>query len=508
MTDAESMASDPVSAAERRISTRSLYHGSLYHWSLIGFLLVTLPLVMALISGLLSMSKYTEQSQQALFQTVRANEGGRTLLERLVSMERSIRQYQVLKDPELLSVYRQHHNTFISVGQGLRFYDLADELRVPLEGLVAAEEQLYQHIQSRLNRSEVELTEEDLQGYVTLTLQARALLQTGGRQVGVEAEALAREADRVRRAMLLWAALAVPLALILGLLFVYLLTRPIRRIERVISELGAGRFDRPIVIHGPRDLVDLGRHLDWMRQRLMALEGEKQRFIRNISHELKTPLATLREGADLLADQVVGELNQEQREIVQLMTISALQLNGLVENLLEYQRLANRDTLAESSEFDLALLLRKVLADYRLLVRSKRLVIMDELVPLSIQGDREAIRMMLGNLLSNAIKFSPDGGRIRLSLSVQQGFACLLIEDQGEGISAEDQPFVFQEFYQGKGSSRSGVKGSGLGLALVNDTIQRHHGRISLLPVAGEYTGARIRLELPRVQEQLPEVTQ
>jgi len=492
-----------VSATGRRVLT-----GSLYHWSLIGFLLVTLPLVMALMSGLLSVSQYTEKSQQALFQTVRANEGGRTLLERLISMERGIRQYQILKDPELLQVYRQHHDSFVEVARGLRFDGLSNDLLIPLRGLVAAEQGLFQHIQTKIHRTGTALTADDLKGYATLTLQARALLQTGGRQVGVEAEALAQEAGRVRRSMLLWALLALPLALILGLLFVYLLTRPIKRIERVISELGAGRFDRPIVIHGPSDLEDLGRHLDWMRRRLMALEGEKQQFIRNISHELKTPLATLREGADLLEDEVVGELNHEQREIVQLMTIGTLQLNGLVENLLEYQRLANQRTLAEPHDFDLAQLLRKVLDDYRLLIRSKRLQIVEALMSVTLRGDRETIRMMLGNLLSNAIKFSPEGGRIRLSLSVKQGVGAFLIEDQGDGISEEDQPFVFQEFYQGKSSGRSSVKGSGLGLALVNDTVLRHRGRIVLLPATEEYRGARICLELPLTQQRTLEVVQ
>ncbi|WP_321528796.1 ATP-binding protein [Sedimenticola selenatireducens] len=492
-----------VSATERRIPT-----GSLYHWSLFGFLLVTLPLVMALISGLLSVSRYTEKSQQALFQTVSANEGGRTLLERLISMERGIRQFQVLKDPELLQVYRQHHDSFVEVARGLRFDGLPNNLRIPLKGLVAAEQGMFQHIQTKITESGASLTADDLQGYATLTLQARALLHTGGRQVGIEAEALAHEADRVRHSMLQWALLALPLALILGLLFVYLMTRPIKRIERVISELGAGRFDRPIVINGPSDLEDLGRHLDWMRQRLKALEGEKQQFIRNISHELKTPLATLREGADLLEDEVVGELNQEQREIVQLMTIGALQLNGLVENLLEYQRLANQRTLAEPHDFDLAQLLRKLLDDYRLLVRNRRLQIVDELEPVTVKGDREAIRMALGNLLSNAIKFSPEGGRIRLGLSVHEGTSIFLIEDQGEGISPEDQPFVFQEFYQGQSVGRSSVKGSGLGLALVNDTVLRHRGRITLLAATDEYSGARICLELPLTQRRISEVTQ
>ncbi|TVT54495.1 MAG: HAMP domain-containing histidine kinase [Sedimenticola thiotaurini] len=488
-------------AAGRRFPT-----GSLYHWSFIGFLVVTLPVVVALLSGLLSVSNYTEKSQQTLFQTVRATEGGRMLLERLISMERSIRQYQVLKDQELYSVYQQHHAAFVDVANGLRFDGLSNDLRIPLEGLLSAEHALHQHVEKRSTDKTNLLKADDLQGYETLTLQARALLQIGSREVVVEAELLAQEADRVRRQMLLWVLLALPLALLLGLLFAYLLTRPIKRIERVISELGAGRFDQPIVIHGPSDLEDLGHHLDWMRRRLMEVEDEKERFIRNISHELKTPLATLREGADLLEDEVVGELNCEQLEIVQLMKIGTLQLNGLVENLLEYQRVANRPELGEPCQFDFAALIRKTVTEYRLLIRSKQLEIVDELVSIPMQGDREAVRMMVGNLLSNAIKFSPEEGSVRLTLSAQNEQVILLVEDQGEGVSMADQSKIYQEFYQGSNAGSWSVKGSGLGLALVRDTVERHRGTVTLLKPTDIYPGARFRLTLPLTQPPLLEV--
>ncbi len=471
--------------------------GSLYHWALIGFLLVTLPLVMALVSGLLAVSEYTEKSQRALFLTVRANEGGRTLLERLISMERSIRQYQILKDRELLNVYLQNHRAFDSVAQGLRLEGLSDELRSPLEALVAAEATLFDFIEERINDPAAELLEADLEGYVALTLQARKLQQIGDRQVGLEAGNLAREASRVRQSMLFWALLALPLALVLGLLFVYLMTRPMKRIQRVIRELGAGRFDLPVVIHGPSDLADIGRRLDWMRKRLRDLESEKQRFIRNLSHELKTPLATLREGADLLEEQVVGELNYEQREIVQLMKIGAFQLNGMVENLLEFQRLASRQQRFQTSEVDLTALLNKVIEEHRLLVRSKQLKIEAELPPVSLQGDRESIRMMLSNLLGNAIKFSPVGGRIRLDLSQSETHVEFTVRDQGEGIAEQDKAFVFEEFYQGE-RGQSGIRGSGLGLALVMDTVKRHQGSVVLLLEDETYCGAGIRIELPR----------
>jgi two-component system sensor histidine kinase GlrK len=493
--------------SDRKVETgRRFPTGSLYHWSFIGFLVVTLPVVVALLSGLLSVSNYTEKSQQTLFQTVRATEGGRILLERLIAMERSIRQYQVLKDAELYAVFQQHHGAFVEVANGLRFEGLSDELRIPLEGLLNAESALFEHVEQQALNKAAALTADDLQGYETLTLQARVLQQIGSREVAIEAELLAQEANRVRQQMLLWVLLALPLALLLGLLFAYLLTRPIKRLERVISELGAGQFDQPILIHGPSDLEDLGHHLDWMRCRLKEVEDEKQRFIRNISHELKTPLATLREGSDLLEDEVVGELNCEQREIVQLMKIGALQLNGLVENLLEYQRVTHRTELSEPCQFELSEVIRKTVAEYQLLVRAKQLDIRDALETVTMQGDKEAIRMMIGNLFSNAIKFSPEGGSVRLTLSSHNNQVLLQVEDQGEGISVSDQSKIFQEFYQGTNTGSWSVKGSGLGLALVSDTVERHRGEINLLKPTAEYSGARFKLTLPLTQSAIVEM--
>jgi len=199
---------------------------------------------------------------------------------------------------------------------------------------------------------------------------------------------------------------------------------------------------------------------------------------------------------------VVGELNREQREIVQLMKIGTLQLNGLVDNLLEYQRLANRQQSEEVEAVELSGLLHRLLEDYRLLIRSKQLVIREVMTPAILRGDRETIRMMLGNLLSNAIKFSPEAGEIALSLSADGGMLRFLIEDQGEGIPEQEQGLVFQEFYQGRHSGMSGVKGSGLGLALVRDAVQRYQGDVALLPPTRDYPGARIQLRFPRVTEE------
>src|SRR5207344_925316 len=115
-------------------------------------------------------------------------------------------------------------------------------------------------------------------------------------------------------------------------------SRPIAAIDNAIRQLGAADFSRPIAVRGPEDLRYLGRRLDWLRRRLEEFETQKNRFLRHLSHELKTPLTALREGAELLNDQVAGPLAPPQRQVVAIMRDNGIKLQRLIEDLLDYQR--------------------------------------------------------------------------------------------------------------------------------------------------------------------------
>src|ERR687896_776041 len=114
--------------------------------------------------------------------------------------------------------------------------------------------------------------------------------------------------------------------------------RPIGEIDAAIRQLGGADFSRPIAVRGPEDLRYLGRRLDWLRRRLEEFETQKNRFLRHVSHELKTPLTALREGAELLNDQVAGPLAPPQRQVVGIMRDNSVKLQRLIEELLDYQR--------------------------------------------------------------------------------------------------------------------------------------------------------------------------
>ena len=129
---------------------------------------------------------------------------------------------------------------------------------------------------------------------------------------------------------------AVALAIALGL--TRLIARPIAELDAAIRQLGGAEFSRPIAVRGPDDLKTLGERLDWLRRRLVELEAEKNRFLRHLSHELKTPLTALREGAELLHDEVGGPLSPPQRSVVAIMKDNSIKLQRLIEELLDYQR--------------------------------------------------------------------------------------------------------------------------------------------------------------------------
>ncbi len=155
-------------------------------------------------------------------------------------------------------------------------------------------------------------------------------------------------------------AVEVVLALLLAVAVGVWLSRPFKRIERAILGLGENRLERPIQISGPADVRRLGRQLDWLRLRLVQLDADKTRFLRHVSHEIKTPLAALTEGVALLEDGTAGSLSDDQREIARILSHNTQALQSQIEALLRFNAAA----------FDANRLLR-VPTDLRLLVEQQ-----------------------------------------------------------------------------------------------------------------------------------------
>ncbi|MEA2081115.1 MAG: ATP-binding protein [Pseudomonadota bacterium] len=452
-----------------------------------------LPLIVALIHATYSVDQLVAQGQRALFAMVRATQSSQVLVDSISDMERNARQYKVLDDIALLGVYQENHQIFLDTMNRLTALNLPEQQRQRLERIVEIEDGINDALISF--PSDAPETTAAVDEFVGLARDARNMLADNRKLVEREVARLDANGAAVQRGLVVQAMALVPGALILAAIFTLLITRPIRQMDRAIRRLGDGDFSKPAAIVGPRDLEQLGERLDWMRTRLLEVEQEKNRFLHHISHELKTPLTAIREGAELLNEKVVGHLNAQQHEIVAILRDNTVELQKLIENLLDFNIAHSRASQLHVERITLNDLIESVLADHRVAILARQLDLDLSLQEVKMDGDRAKLQTLVDNLLSNAIKFSPEQGRLRVRLEQQAGQAVVEVADAGPGIPEQERRRIFDAFYQGSYSGNGHVRGTGLGLAIAREYAQAHGGYIEVID--SEDQGACLRVVLP-----------
>lgn len=458
----------------------------------IAFLLIAALLGAASLRALFALEDLTEQSRDNAARALNLSGAAQSLRERSVSMERSARQSVVLDDRVLRQRFRDEAR------------DATDIVaRLAREEIPAAREQPWRaHLDTMLDlltgpvdtalEREHQLAQEfrELEGINTaISMQVQQAIEQRNRSLQDKLET-----SRHRLAQQVTSAIA--LAIIMALAFGVWFTRPLKRLENAIVGLGENRLDQVIAINGPADLALVGERLNWLRLRLSELDADKSRFLRHISHELKTPLASLREGVSLLEDGVAGPLSQDQREIAQILKHNTGVLQRQIEDLLRFNTAAFEARQLHRQTIDLLLLIEDQVDAQRLQWRARELTVRVSGESLKMEVDPEKIGTALANLLSNAIRFSPLKGTIELSLSQPPGRVHIDIRDQGVGVAPADRERIFEPFYRGERQPEGGVRGSGIGLSIVHEYIAAHGGRIELL---AQESGTHFRIEFPHV---------
>ncbi|MDY0748444.1 ATP-binding protein [Paucibacter sp. R3-3] len=459
---------------------------------LFGFVSVAGLLAAASIGGLLTLERLADHGRETVLESTRMSAAVRQLGERSVGLERAARQYLVLEDRSL----RQ------------RFEADADECERLLELLRGHEvdAQQLQSWQARLDDIR-RLLDEPAKGstrhrreqvlaahFSELSTLSASLADGVRRQVQASNGTLQGQLEAARvqvgKQVLGALGLAAAITLAIGLW----LTRPLRRLEQAIVGLGQNQLAAPIDVRGPADLQALGRRLDWLRLRLAELDADKARFLRHVSHELKTPLAALREGVALLEDEVAGTLNAKQREVARILRDNTALLQRQIEDLLGFNAAAFAAGHLERQPTELGALIAAVIDGQRLQWQGRELAVSVDGGPLEAEVDPARLGVALGNLLSNAIRFAPVHGRIRFALSRQRRQLCIDLQDDGPGIAPADRGHVFEPFYRGERQPQDGLRGTGIGLSIVKEYIAAHGGQVELLP---SESGAHFRISLP-----------
>ncbi len=470
------------------------YPRSFLKFILLGFLLVSLPLIYALAELILSLDRLQSQGQQAVQESAQAGRASRQLFEQSGTLERIVRQHLILEDAALLEDYVRVRQEFQATARQLSQLPLAGGHLATLQGLANSESRLYDLLRAQPRSSETPTRLAD--GYARLTDGSQAMLAATN-QLTERAIARLQETATEGRQKWLYLGLATAgIAVALAILFAVLIARPIRQLDQAIRRMGTADFTHAIEVNGPADLRYLGQRLEWLRTRLHELEEQQNRFLRHVSHELKTPLTAVREGAELLRDNVGGPLTIEQHDIVRIVRDNTLQLQKLIEDLLSYHqtRAMEPQTLGPVTLQDVVV---RVVREHKLSALGRMITLDAKLAPALIVGDADKVRTIVDNLVSNAIKHSPRSGTIDVQLSIREGFARLDVIDQGLGVDPGERQRIFDSFYQGRPPVDGRVKGSGLGLAIAREYALSHGGRIDVIDRADGRRGAHFRLLLP-----------
>ncbi|MBI3897096.1 MAG: HAMP domain-containing histidine kinase [Gammaproteobacteria bacterium] len=458
---------------------------------LTGFFLLALLLIIGQLSAITSVDRLSRQGKSWIYEAAETLHLSQLLATHITSLERAARQYEVVRNRALYQVYLERHGRFQEDAARLAAHTLTEAQQQRLETLRDEEDAIFEVLDANSPAAEARAA---IDKFAALDVVSRAILAESGTLVGQAVDQIQEAASETKHRLVYQAVALIPAALMLAAIYSALINRPIRQMARAIRALGDGKFVEPLRVTGPRDLEELGKQLDWLRLRLRGLEQHKVTILRNISHELKTPLAALREGIELMHDEVPGTLNRQQAEIVRILQTNSVRLHKLIDDLINFSIAQAEDPFLNDRPVQLHRLLERTVQEQQPSLSARRLQVRCEYTEATVVGDQEKLKSIFDNLLSNAIKYSPEGGEIFVQLQRAEGKAVVDVCDQGPGIDMSERTKVFDAFYQGQAATKARVRGSGLGLSIAHAYTRVHKGTIEVLD---SVHGAHLRVALP-----------
>ena len=289
--------------------------------------------------------------------------------------------------------------------------------------------------------------------------------------------------------------IALVIGLIIPLIIYAGITKDIGRIKRGIKHIAEGDFSYKIPIDSKDELGMLAQSFNSMSARLKELDDMKSEFISVVSHELKTPLTSMKEAANLLLEGIGGELQGKQKRLITIMDQGINRLLQITNELLDMSRLETGTIQLNPEIQDMNSILATFVSEMKPYAdnRGVHLQVGYSNSPCLVRVDRNKILQVLTNLTHNAIKYSNEGGSVALRLNQDSNGFIIDIEDHGKGIPEDDIPLIFEKFYQSKATR--GHSGIGLGLAIAKRIVEAHGGTIHAQSTVGK--GSTFTFRLP-----------
>ncbi len=298
--------------------------------------------------------------------------------------------------------------------------------------------------------------------------------------------------DALNRALLTIGIVSLVFALLLGFFMARRISHPITQATGAAEKIAKGDYSDKIKLQS--NTLELDKLVTSINSLSSELENQdllRKRLTADIAHELRTPLSTLQGNIEALID---GIWQPDKNRFLSCHE-EILRLTRLVSDLEKLARLENENSSVDKTAFDLKLLAEKTALSFEPLCLEKNIRMTVSGTAQTVEADGDKMRQVLVNLISNSLKYTPEGGRIKVSIAGEGGFASLTVEDNGIGIAQDDLPYIFGRFYRADRSRSSRSGGAGIGLAIAKAIVEMHGGWITVESEPGK--GTKFTVSLP-----------
>ncbi len=340
--------------------------------------------------------------------------------------------------------------------------------------------------------SHLQITEKDITAYI-LPIEAKGQEPVGYIVVASSAE-IANGAPNATLRSMIAAALWIMLAALIAIYFITeRVISPLREMSKAAKRMAVGQFDVRVPVRGRDEVAQLAVAFNQMAGDLDNLERMRNSFVANVSHDLRTPMTTIAGFIDGILDGVIPP--EQEHHYLQVVSDEVRRLSRLVTALLDLSRLQAGDRKFDMQPFDVCEMGRQILISFEKKIDDKRLDVEFECAEdrMFVLADSDAIHQILYNICDNAVKFSSEQGKLKMSFTWSESEhnrrrkAVVKIYNEGQGIPAEDLPFVFDRFYKSDKSRSLDKSGVGLGMFISKTIIDAHGETISVASEYGQY---------------------
>lgn len=284
------------------------------------------------------------------------------------------------------------------------------------------------------------------------------------------------------------------------------LTRPFRQVNEIVQRYSKGDYNARIPISDTEEATQLALSFNTMADQLMDLEATRRSFVANVSHELRSPLTSMRGFLEAMQDGTIGREDYDQ--YIDIVLSETRRMTSMVNDLLDLARIESGKTAIKLEVFDINELIRRTLITFEARIYEQRMDVDIKFAQEQcyVEADSAQISQVLRNLIDNAIKYSPENSKLRIASYALRREVFVSIQDFGHGIPEEDVPHVFDRFYKvEKAHTPTKQSGTGLGLSIVKRIIDQHGQRITVKSIKGKgstFTFTLKRAPSPKRQQQ------